>query len=444
MTYPATGVLPLNLTRAPVQVPSPALQSRVNKKLGLKGGCCAMCAPFSDIEAVIHTDQGSYMNPLMDAVKVHHILATPGPVTLGSLESTELTLVNQAEENGLGDFLCTELMIASTNLTYPALIQVKNQANDRIFSNAPVLSNLCMSNAQLRKKLPCCFMMQATNFAQIKIQNVAGGSSSFYVVARGLKFLPYAQPDLREQLLAYWNSYRSTPFFLTIDKITESGSNVTSYRGGVKIQAGYTATVYMTVPGGGDFELKEPRCRVANGAGTVDASDILVEVKEGVGRSLMDAPIPLGDFVAQPTIDSSQGLLAGEYPAAAGGHDSPPRQLFKRNSRIKITLTNTAAAEANVWLAFSGCMHYYEECPPASGLHRALTLEPMVGPMLVEAPRCPPIQSFAPVQPQQGWAPPPPMPPMGAPGMYGMGMGRLQPGVEYPDMGRPRGGTWGG
>jgi hypothetical protein len=72
----------------------------------------------------------------------------------------------------------------------------------------------------------------------------------------------------------------------------------------------------------------------------------------------------------------------------------------------------------------AGCMHYVGECPPGRSLDRTRSLEPTIGPMLIQEGRaCPPAQESMPV-PGRGMVPVnamsapahamlPPMPPPG-------------------------------
>jgi hypothetical protein len=205
-------------------------------------------------------------------------------------------------------------------------------------------------------------------------------------------------------VLSYWSEQRSVPYWLTIDRVFEPGTPLEG--GGVSIAAGGRAIVNMTVPGAGDFEAKELLALVDG----VSASDILIDIKEGVGRSIMSQPLPLGDFVAQPNT-AVAGLQGGEYRAASGGNCRQFSQSFKRNTRLRIELENTGGAPADIFLAWKGCAHYYDECPPGRGLEHIRSLEPSVGPQLIQAPRCPPVHTFQPQSPQA--MPPRTVPPTG-------------------------------
>jgi hypothetical protein len=283
------------------------------------------------------------------------------------------------------------------------LVDITNQQNNRQFMNAPVLDRFVFSTSQFGgHTLPCCFFIEATNFAQIRVTAIDPSPvTTLRLGAVGTRFLPYMSPELREQILAYWNQYRTTPFWLTIDRITLS-PGVSEIPGGVRIAAGATATVFMTVPGGGDFELKHPMMalyRVAPAFLPVDPSALVLNLTEGVGRSIFSEPVPAAFFFAQANQEAGiipSAFVGDEFRAASGGHGRWPRQPFKRNSRLRLTLQNTGPSAMDAFVTLGGCMHYYDECPPGPGLQRALSLEPVIGPMLIDAPRCPPLSSFEP------------------------------------------------
>lgn len=430
-----------------------ARYSKLHKRLGIGSECCDLCAPFADMKAVIHTPEGSYLNPLFDVVKSFVLAADPFPLVIGpgspaGVDTADANLVVQAEENHMGDFLATGLM-AQTTIVPPAimpaigsptprvLVDMTSQQNSRQFMNAPVLDRFVFSNAQFGKNLPCCFFIESTNFLQIKTTAIDPVPTSVSFAAVGTRFLPYLSPDLREQILAYWNQYRSTPFWLTIDRIFPAPPAVTVIPGGVRIAAGATATCIMTVPGGGDFEFKRAMMAIyaVPPNAVPDAGTLLINVTEGVGRSMFSAGqmVPAAFFFAQANRDagvSPSAFVGDEFRAASGGHGTWPRQPLKRNSRVRVTLQNTGLVPMDVFLTFAGCMHYYDECPPGPGLQRALSLEPVIGPMLIDTPSCPPVSSFEPEQGRgmvqtagqyvpmlspTGFTPPVPMP--GMPGM---------------------------
>jgi hypothetical protein len=363
---------------------------------GVSYDCCAMCGPLMDIKPVVNVPgYGKMINPLFDVVKRFTIACDPFPLTLGAGDAGETSLTVQAEENHYGDFLINEIMISSDPVGALFAVEIKSRQNDRVFMNAPVLDRFVGSNSQICNSIPCCFFIQATNFAQITVRNLSGAPADFRLAARGRRLLPYQYPHLREQILAYWNEQRTIPYWLTIDRTFAPGVPLDG--GGVTVPAGARTIVNMTVPGGGDFEAKSLLTHVVGGTPT----DILIDIKEGVGRSLMNIPLPMGDFVAQPNATVA-GLQGGDYRAASGGNCKQYTQFFKRNTRLRIELENTSGAPIDVYLAWKGCAHFYGECPPGRDLERLRSLEPTIGPQLIQAPRCPPIHTF---QQQQG--PPP-------------------------------------
>jgi hypothetical protein len=385
-----------------------------------------------------------HINPLFDSAKIFRIAADPFPVNVGPGQSVDLSIIAQAEENHFGDFLCSQILQRNNPDAGRFEVFLTNKQDDRTYMNAPVLDRFVFSNAQLSNNIPCCFLIQATNFLQIRATSLNAVDTQLKLVTRGRRFLPYQYPHLRDQLLAYWDENMSTPFWLTVDRLQQgSTANVIALPGGgVRIPGGDQAVVLMTVPGGGDFEAKDLLCDVRN-AGTgaqEDGRDLLVDIKEGVGRSIMDQPMDLVDFLARPNReDVGGGFQAAEFRAGSGAQARQFSQFFKRNTRVRIELDNQGGPDLDVRLCFVGCMHYYPECPPGRDLERQLSVEPTVGPRFIQAPRCPPVHGFAPIpgqgmQPVQGVGPVPQVPPEGWYPPRGM------QGFQYADDGIPGGG----
>lgn len=451
---------------APPAAPYTSEQLRNFKKIGFKDNCCSLCAPLADISPLIQTPEGTRINPLFDVVKQYHLAGDPYSTTLAAGATSEVAFSVPAEENSYGDFLVSELM-ASTSVIAPTYVKsavfLTSKQNDRQFMNVPILSTFIFGTSQLSKTLPCCFLIQATNFVQMRVTSLeASTSQTVRFVAKGTRILPYQYPELRDQLLAYWNQYKSTPYWLGIDTVTTGTGIAIATGGGVTIPAGSTATAILTVPGGGDFGLGRWLCDVDGGLSYIDPSSIDILISEGVGRQMMNQAVSLGDFVAQPnkyTSGGSQngGFQGGVFRGADGGHGEGAKQFFKRNSRIRVQLTNNGSGAVTVYLAAKGCMHYYDECAPNKGLNQSLSLEPTVGPMLVESPRCPPIHEFgpspygglvpvngpAPMIPATGFTLPGTTPGVAQPGMTGMGrFHRGMRGIEPADGGFRARGSW--
>lgn len=406
-------------------------------------GGCSYCESMN-IEPLAYNEHGAYINPVFDSVKVFRLGAEPFGVVVGPGDSADISLVAQAEENHYGDLLINELLASTLPSTGRFSVTIKSQQNDRIFMNTPIIDRLVFGNSQFGGCLPCCFPIQATNFVQLTVTNLDVVDLTINVVARAMRLLPYQFPQLRDHFLQHWNSLRVTPYWLGIDRVFQAAGIDPIAGGGVTIPSTGTATVLMTVPGGGDFLAKELLTVVDGVGGAVDSSDIIADIKEGVGRSIMDRPLPLGSFLAQP-LSAVAGLQGGELKPASGNWCRQYNQFFKRNTRVRITLENTAAFPARVYLAFKGCVYYYDECAPGRGLNRSLSLEPTIGPMFQQQPRgCVQPQQFAPgpygtgMQPVFG-GPPQQVPPTGYAALPGTEQTGVS-GIEYPDNGR---GGWG-
>jgi hypothetical protein len=427
--------------------------TRPRKASDASEDCCSVCGPLGNIRPVVDTPNGRAINPTYDYLRKWDLALEPFADTLAVGATLEFTMFNEAEENTLGDFVVSQLHAAPSPVPARFAVTIRSQQNDRVMMNAPVLDRFVFTNTQLCRNLPCCFLIEAGNFVQFRIQNLEAVPILPRVMARGRRILPYQSPEMREQLLGYWNRQKSTPYWLVPDRVQAATGVALVAGSGVTVPVGGTATCFCTVPEG-DIDWRELRALVDG----VDADSILFQSFDGVGRSHQSRPMPLGSLCAaiNTTVAGFQG---GEFKAASAGRCQQYGQFLKRNSRIRVTLTNNGAAPATVFFAFEGCAQYYNECPPGRSLDRELSLEPTVGPMLVTAPRCPPAVTFDPMSvqprglPQAGYVPPPPPPSrvQQPPPVLGYGygaalgpgfLGELKPGQQFDDGSEVAGGSW--
>lgn len=351
---------------------------------------CAYCHGFGSIPPLIRGSDGRmHINPDYEMVKRFHLAAEPFGETLGPGESRTFTFTVPAEEEGLGDLLVNEFFaLYEPEGIRNVFVDFLNLQTDRLFQNAPVPTTLIMGNAHLNTCLPCCFLIQATNSLQVRVRNDEATDIQVRLVARGKRFLT-RDYDLRARMLQYWNMLPSYSYFLTLDDEE------------VLVPAGETVSATMKVPGHGDFEVKWPRCEVLNAAtgAQENANDILVTVAEGIGRQWQSDPLPLGAFVATPTLDVA-GFPGGIYRAASAGHCPSYTQLFKRNTFVRHTFENTSGTDVIVRLTYAGCFHQVDECPPGRSIDRIRSLEPTIGPMLIpQGDYCAPQQQYYPEEP---------------------------------------------
>jgi hypothetical protein len=98
--------------------------------------------------------------------------------------------------------------------------------------------------------------------------------------------------------------------------------------------------------------------------------DVLISVTEGrIGRRAQNLPIPLGLY-ATPTIFPA-GFPGNTFRAASACHCPPPTQVYRANTRIIHTLTNTnTGVAAVVRITYSGCFYFVDKCPPQQDLDR--------------------------------------------------------------------------
>jgi len=331
-------------------------------------------------------------------IKRFHLAAEPFGGTVPAGGSHDFTLTVPAEDASLGDLLVNELMAQfNPNYARNITVQLLNLQTSRFFQNAGIYNTLIFGNAHLNCCLPCCFLVQAENTATIRVTNHESVPVDVWIVARGKRFLP-KDDTLRADMLSYWNQIPSYPYWLTLDSEE------------IIVPAGQYVEAAMTVPGTGDFQVMWPRCEVFPvAAGTVTADDILLTVTEGIGRNWQSDPLPMGAFVATPTL-SVAGFPGNLYRAASACHCPPFSQLFKRNSRIRHRFDNTSSADAIVRLTYAGCYHQVDECPPGRSLNRIRSLEPTIGPLLMpEGDYCPPIpEDYYPEEIYEDFPPPQP------------------------------------
>lgn len=360
--------------------------SRVTQGWGA-GQTCALCHGFAKIPPLIRgTDGKSHLNPDFEMVKAFQVRAEPFDFAIPAGGTQVFAITPPAEGQSAGDFLISEFRglfgpAGARDLAFEFL----NMQDEKLFQNAPVFNTLIMGNAHLNCCLPCCTLVQAENTLQVQVTNNEAVPVTVGITAVGKRFLPPSE-ELRSAMLSYWNTIPSYPYFLTLDDQQ------------VAVAAGTQATAFMTVPGTGDFELMWPRTEVRPDGGAVPNPDtIFVTVAEGIGRLLQSDPLPLGSFIATPTLTVA-GFPGGLYRAASACHCPPASQLFKRNTRVRVTFDNRGPDDAIVRLTYAGCFHRVDECPPGRSIDRIRSLEPTIGPIQIpQGNYCAPAQPAPPV-----------------------------------------------
>ena len=365
---------------------------------------CAYCHGFAKIPPLIRgTDGRMHINPDFEMVKIFAVRAEPFGALLAAGASQTFSITVPAEDEDLGDLLISEFRsVFNPAGTRDLTIEILSNQTNRTFQNAPIFNTLLMGDAFLNCCLPCCTLVQATNSLLIRVTNTGGSPTQIRITAHGKRFLPKSE-ELRSRMLKYWNSIPSYPYFLTLDDQQ------------VRVNSGTTVTALMTVQGNGDFEVKWPRCEVvAAAAGTPVPDDILTTITEQIGRQQQSGPLPLGAFVATPTLVVA-GFPGNLYRAAAACHCPPFSQLLKRNTRLRCTFQNTGSFDAFVRLTFAGCFHEVGECPPGRSMDRIRSLEPTIGPLLIpQRDYCPPAEPLPDYYDEEipePWTPPAPVPP---------------------------------
>jgi hypothetical protein len=370
---------------------------------------------------LIHAEDGqTFLNPDAEQVKLFHLAAAPfggADGTLAPGETKEFTFTVPPEEESLGDMLIGEFMaLFGPNTVRNISVDFLNIQSDRLFQNAPVFNTLIFGDAFLNCELPCCFLVQATNSLTMRVTNGEAIPVEIKITARGKRFLP-RDDEFRARMLMYWNTIPSYPYFLTLDEQE------------VEVPAGATVTATMTVQGTGDFEVKQPRCEIlgVGGGAAPGLGTILLQVADGVGRNWESDPMPMDSFVATPTLEVA-GFPGGLYRAAQACHGPQPTQLFKRNSIIRHTFTNTSGDDALIRLTYAGCFHQVPECPPGRSMDRLRSLEPTIGPFLIpQRDYCPPQEEY---YPDYGYPQPYPE--------YAQAPEAMAPPAQFPQPQQPR------
>jgi hypothetical protein len=378
---------------------TPVGSSKVVQSFG-PGQTCAYCHGFAKIPPLIRSRNGRmYMNPDFESVGMFTVRAEPFGITIPAGQSHDLAMTVPAEEADLGDLLINELHGAFAPAgTRDVTIEILSTQTTRTFQNAPIWNTLILGNSQLSCCLPCCTLVQATASLSLRVTNNDSVPVSVSITGRGKRFLTRNE-EMRARMLMYWNSIPSFPFFLTFDNQE------------VTIPALATVTGFMTVPGTGDFEVKAARCEVRPsppGGPNPDPDVVLVTLTEQVGRELQSDPLPLGSFVATPTL-AIAGFPGGLYRAASACSCPLVSQLLKRNTRLRVTMQNTGAVAVTVRLVFPGCFHEVSECPPGRSMDRIRSLEPTIGPLLIsQRDYCPPEEQVTAPQPEPAYQAPAP------------------------------------
>jgi hypothetical protein len=352
---------------------------------------CAYCHGFAKIPPLIRGSDGKmYLNPDFNMVKKFTVRAEPFGLQLQPGQAHDFAITVPAEEDDLGDMLINELLaLYNPDNARNMKIEILSTQTSRTFQNAPIFTTLMMGNAHLSCCMPCCTLVQATNSLLLRVTNEENVPVEVRIAARGKRFLPKSE-ELRARMLMYWNSIPSYPFWLTLDEEE------------VVVPGLGSIDATMTVQGTGDFEMKWARCEVLpSGGGSPQPDDILCTLTEQVGRALQSDALPLGSFVATPTLQVS-GFPGGLFRAASACHCPPVSQLLKRNTKLRVNFQNTGSDDAIVRLTFAGCFHQVPECPPGRSLDRIRSLEPTIGPLLIpQRDYCPPTPTAtAPPMPQ--------------------------------------------
>jgi len=365
---------------------------------------CAYCHGFAKIPPMIRgTDGRMHVNPDYNMVKIFSVRAEPFGLSLAPGESETFAFTVPAEDDDRGDLLISEFRALFTPDTARNIsVEFTSNQTDRTFQNAPIFNTLMFGDAFLNCCLPCCTLVQATNSLLVRVTNSETVPVEVRITAFGKRFLPKTE-ELRARMLMYWNSLPSYPYFLTLDDQE------------VRVDAGAVVVATMTVQGTGFFETKYPRCEVLPAAGgTPSPNDILTTITTQNGRQLQSDPLPLGAFVATPTL-SVPGFPGGLYRAAAACHCPPFSQAFGPNQRIRFQFENTGAFDAIVRVTLAGCFHQVPECPPGRSMDRIRSLEPTIGPLLIQQDDyCPPAElprDYQEAEIPQPWTPPAPIPP---------------------------------
>lgn len=357
--------------------------TRVTSAPGSQHQTCAYCHGFAKIPPLIRgTDGKAHINPDFEMVQSFQVRAEPFNAVIPAGGTQVFAITPPAEGQGSGDFLINEFRgLFSPAGARDLTVEFLNYQNEAFTQNAPVFNTLILGNSHLNCCLPCCMLVQAENTLQVQVTNNEAVPVTVGITAVGTRFVPSSE-EIRQAMLAYWNTIPSYAYFLTLDDLE------------VRVASGAgPVTAFMTVQGSGDFQPMWPRTEVRpDGGAAPDPDTIFVTIADGVGRNFFSAPLPLGSFVAAPTLTVA-GFPGNLYRAASACHCPPPTQLLKRNNRIRFTFDNQGPDDAIVRFTYAGCFHRVDECPPGRSIDRIRSLEPTIGPLQIpQGDYCPPSE----------------------------------------------------
>lgn len=322
--------------------------------------------PQTDVPALIHGPQGeTYLNPVKDAQKWFYRAALSTGDTfatvVGANGTAQLVIQADAEENLRGDFELVKLMATSTGRFS---VEIVSPTVDRVFSNAPVADRLVFGTSQLPAVLFETVLIEATTSLILRVTDLSGAPNTVRIVAAGRRFLDWGRGIDRQAMLGSFYRKKTHAFWLTLDNGAQ-----------VALGPGATATFSATVLGSADFEAWT---FMDDSDGTYD-----IQVFEGrSARALMNQPLPAQAFVASPS-PAVAGMPTGVVKAASLPFAYTFTHLFKRSTRVRVTVTDTSGAPNQIRLAWHGRLIYYDEAPGvvAPTPQRAGAVGPILAPV---------------------------------------------------------------
>lgn len=332
---------------------------------GLYGLGDEHCGPLMQIPPILELEDGSRcMNPDFAVQKRFTIQATPVDTSLAASAEATLRIENEGEENGFGDIVITELFmrtsIVSTIEARDITVTIKDPQSNRTLMNVPAYWTLVMGTSWLNCCLPYPILLQPRQSLFVTLKNNhASNTYTVNVAARGARWLPYHEPELRQKMLQCWNSVPSFPYWMSLDD------------GQVTATANSTTRNHVATSPGCYFEIVYTRVDITAGAGaSVECTDLDIIVREGRNaKAFMDRAINMSLFA--PYLTFVSGLPGGIKRPAFLCHCPEERQILKPNTKLYHDITNNHASDnATVRLTYVGIAHCVDNCPPAEDLER--------------------------------------------------------------------------
>lgn len=315
--------------------------------------------PMRDIPAIRTAPDGStWLNKAKDAQKWFYLGAEAFPLAIGANGRAVTSWVAPPEENLRGDLEIVKLMSTQDG---DFAVELTHASTNRQLMNAPVFHEFVFGTSQLPATMFETLVLETTTPLNIVAQDLSGAPNNVNLVCAGRRFLDWGRGIDREAFLRSYYTRRTHPYWLTFDDGPQFALN-----------AGQAVEVVATVPGRADFECWQ---MMTQATGTYN-----IELLEGrSARAIQSQAFDAASFIASPSV-AVAGFPGGRVRASGFPFVLSFTHMWKRNTRVRIRLTDTSGAPNTVRFAMHGRLVYYDEVEPyAPNVNRGQSLPPVQG-----------------------------------------------------------------